>query len=310
MAKPRAPGWRGVTEFSWLASYPKSGSTWFRMLVANLAAGDEPADINAASGRSGIASARGEFQFHTFIDSGLLTHDEAEALRPRVYEAMRATAGEDDDDPLPWLIKVHDAYLPTPLGEPLLAGLRGARRAILIVRDPRAIAPSLANHRGTTIDEAIAFLNDPAARFAGGSRGQNLQLRQRLLNWSGHTASWLDQGDLPVRLVRYEDLAAAPVETFAAALAFVGYVPSRADVSKAVQFASFERLRDQERTHGFTEWRNRAGGGLFFRKGESHGWRRELTPEQVRRIEAAHAPMMARLGYPIGAEVAAATGET
>ena len=62
-----------MTEFSWLASYPKSGSTWFRMLVANLAAGDEPADINAASGRGGIASARGEFQFHTFIDSGLLT---------------------------------------------------------------------------------------------------------------------------------------------------------------------------------------------------------------------------------------------
>ncbi len=44
----------------WLASYPKSGNTWFRMLVANLsAAGGKPADINDLQERSGIASARG-----------------------------------------------------------------------------------------------------------------------------------------------------------------------------------------------------------------------------------------------------------
>jgi len=38
-------------------------------------------------------------------------------------------------------------------------------------------------------------------------------------------------------------------------------------------------------------------GGLFFRRGEVGGWRDELTAEQVARIEAAHAPMMRRLGY-------------
>ena len=38
-------------------------------------------------------------------------------------------------------------------------------------------------------------------------------------------------------------------------------------------------------------------GGLFFRRGEAGGWRDELNAEQVARIEAAHAPMMRRLGY-------------
>ena len=43
-------------------------------------------------------------------------------------------------------VKVHDAYTLTPKGEPLLAGRRGADGAIVIVRDPRDVAPSLANH--------------------------------------------------------------------------------------------------------------------------------------------------------------------
>ena len=47
----------------WLASYPKSGNTWFRMLVANLSATDKPVDINDLPERGGIASARGSFDF-------------------------------------------------------------------------------------------------------------------------------------------------------------------------------------------------------------------------------------------------------
>ena len=39
-----------MTRTMWLASYPKSGNTWFRMLVANLSAKDKPVDINDAAG--------------------------------------------------------------------------------------------------------------------------------------------------------------------------------------------------------------------------------------------------------------------
>ena len=57
-------------------------------------------------------------------------------------------------------VKVHDAYTLTPKGEPLLAGARGADGAIVIVRDPRDVAPSFANHSSTTIDDAVAFMNN------------------------------------------------------------------------------------------------------------------------------------------------------
>ncbi|MBP1464531.1 sulfotransferase domain-containing protein [Candidatus Chloroploca sp. M-50] len=35
----------------------------------------------------------------------------------------------------------------------------------------------------------------------------------------------------------------------------------------------------------------------FFRKGKADNWREELTPAQIKRIEAEYGPVMARLGY-------------
>ena len=53
----------------WLASFPKSGNTWFRIFLANLAAGeDESADINNLDERGGIASSRHHLEAATLLD--------------------------------------------------------------------------------------------------------------------------------------------------------------------------------------------------------------------------------------------------
>jgi hypothetical protein len=297
-----------VTRTLWLASYPKSGNTWFRMLVANLSAKDRPADINNLPERGGIASARGPFDYLTLIDSGLLTHDEIDAVRPRVYEELAAGAPDDEYDkqedlPPVRFVKVHDAYSLTPKGEPLLAGRRGADGAIVIVRDPRDVVPSLANHNRTAIDGAIALANDRGAVYCAKPGRLDAQLRQKVPGWSGHIASWLDQRDLPVHLIRYEDLLADTFATFRAALAFAGRPASDADIRRAVAFADFAELRHQEQEKGFCELPKPHIGGSFFRRGEAGSWRGELTSEQVARIESAHAPMMRRLGYELATEM-------
>lgn len=40
---------------------------------------------------------------------------------------------------------------------------------------------------------------------------QRAQFRQKLPTWSGHVSSWLNQCDVPVHLVRYEELKALTV---------------------------------------------------------------------------------------------------
>ncbi|MDE2595695.1 MAG: sulfotransferase domain-containing protein [Sphingomonadales bacterium] len=289
----------------WLASYPKCGNTWLRLLLANLGQ-ESPVDINALGLDGGIASARRRFDNRFLFASGLLTHAECDRLRPALYRELAmqdgAERGLDPGEGAPVLggvrfIKTHDAWTLTDAGEPLLGGAMAARGAILIVRDPRDVVASLANHNGQTIDEAIRFMGDPASAFCGRTDRQSNQLRQQLLGWSGFAASWLDQADLPVHVLRYEDMAADTAGALGAALAFAGVEASPEALQRAAQFADFDRLREQEAEHGFGEAPVRMGTGRFFRRGATGGWRDELSDAQRRLIEADHAPMMARLGY-------------
>ena len=273
----------------WLASFPKSGNTWFRIFLANLAAGDTgPADINDLDERGGIASNRQEFEAATLLDSGLISHDDIDCLRPRVYQRIAAETTEQR-----W-VKVHDAYTLTPDGEPML-GRGAARAAVYLVRDPRDVAISLAYHNSTTVDEAIKLMNAADAALCRSHKGLAPQLRQKLQGWSGHAAGWLEQTDVPLCVVRYEDLVADPVAGFGAALRFVERPATTAEIERAVRHTDFAELRRQETEKGFAERVSRTAP--FFRFGRVGGWRDGLTAEQVACIEKAHAPMMRRLGY-------------
>ena len=271
----------------WLASFPKSGSTWFRIFLANLAAGEHgPSDINDLDERGGNSCSRHEFEVATFLDSGLIGHDEIDDLRPHVYRRAIPSIGQR------W-IKVHDGYSATPSGGPMF-GLPGMR-AVYLVRDPRDVAVSLAFHNSSTMDEAIDLMNDANAALCPGLTGVSPQLRQRLFGWSGHVGSWLDQTDIPVHHLRYEDLRAEPEARFSAALQFAARVASPAEVQRAVRHADFGELQRQEAEHGFAERMSPAVP--FFREGRVGGWREQLSDRQVARIEKAHAKMMLRLGY-------------
>jgi hypothetical protein len=286
----------------WLASYPKSGNTWFRMMVANLRQ-EQPVDINDLPERGGITSARAWFDNVMLFPSGLLTHEECDRLRPRVYEEIARNAQQDDPDAPETkigdvrFVKTHDAWTYTSTGEPLLAGRKGADGAILIVRDPRDVAPSLANHSSQTIDDSIAFMGQADAAFCGGRDRQPNQLRQQLPRWDGYNACWLDQTDIPIHLVRYEDMQADAAGVLRRAMAFAEVAVTEEEARQAARFADFRALQKQENERGFREAPRVRPSGGFFRRGVSGAWHDELTAAQVARIEADHAGMMARLGY-------------
>jgi len=289
-----------VKPIVWLASFPKCGNTWTRLLLANLAA-EEARSINSIGTGDGIASSRRRFDDTCLIASGLLTHAECDTMRPALYRHLAAHGGlrEDGDDPLgafQW-IKTHDAWTRTAAGEPLLGGGAISRAAVLIVRDPRDVVASLAHHNGQTLEEAAAMMADPGSAFAGRSDRQPLQLRQRLLGWSGYYRSWMEQTELPVHVLRYEDMQTCAAGAIGGVLAGLGIAVERARLERAAQWSAFERVQAQEAESGFQEAPVRLGTGRFFRSGRSGGWREELSEALRARIESDHGEMMRRFGY-------------
>lgn len=285
----------------WLASFPKSGNTWLRLLLSNLSA-DEPCGINDLGGRDGMASGRKRFDDTCLIASGLLTLEECDRMRPAVYRHIArnravGVAGKDGVlDAWQW-IKTHDAWTNTSTGEPLLGGGHVARAAVLIVRDPRDVVASLANHNGQGLAEAAALMGNPNSAFSDKIDRQPLQLRQRLLGWSGFYGSWMDQREVPVHVLRYEDMQVDTAGVLGTLLADLGLAVDSALLACASERSVFARVQAQEAEGGFLEAPMRMTTGRFFRCGRSGGWREELDEALRERIESDHGAMMRRFGY-------------
>lgn len=270
----------------WLASYPKSGNTWLRAFLWTLLSG-KPADINRLSYLGGFAGSRSQFDEALGIESVALSRNQEFNLRPRVFEVLAAEATR------PLYCKTHDAYHLTPAGEPLFP-TDATRGAIYVVRDPRAVAVSLAHYRAQPLDEAIASMDNPGAVSGGSTRRLSNHLRQHLLRWSEHVESWLG-APFPVHLLRYEDMQADPNAAFSAAAKFLGLSCDSEAIAAAIEAATFSRLQAQERATGFIEKPRQAEA--FFREGRVDGWQQALTPDQAAQIVAAHGAVMRRCNY-------------
>lgn len=267
----------------WLASYPKSGNTWMRAFLHNLLMDPkEPVSINAITHFCiGEASAT---LFNRFDPRPLseLTDREVAQLRPKVQELLTQASPDSV------FVKTHN-YLAEHEGAPLIS-MQYTAGAIYMVRDPRDVAISFAKHFGLDLDEAIDQLAHPSI----GTPSTDRNAQQVYGSWSLNVQSWTQVPMPGLHVVRYEDMAAHPIETFGRVAAFLGLNPPRERLEKAIAFASFDVLKAQEDEHGFVE---RTEHSRFFREGRAGQWREVLSAEQAARIVEAHREQMGRFGY-------------
>ncbi len=268
----------------WLASYPKSGNTWLRAFLHNLIHNrGGPLDLNALS-RSTLMDAARE-HYEPLLDKPWdeVTAADAARLRPRVQAAMAASRKGTV------MVKTH-SMLTGLSGQPshdpaLTAG------AIYIVRDPRDIALSYADHLGIDIDATIGSMATPEAVTYTTRNG----VAEFLGSWSQHVASWTAQEGPTVLVLRYEDMLADPQTSFGRVAAFLHLDAPPALLGKAIANTAFAQLTRLEVEQGFRE--RSPEQARFFRKGRAGGWRVMLTPQQSARIAADHGPVMRRFGY-------------
>ncbi|PUT40448.1 sulfotransferase [Legionella taurinensis] len=272
----------------WLASYPKSGNTWFRIVLSKLL---KPAshltvinEMDSILGSPMVAN-RGWMNKALGFDSAALNDDDVDKLRPKTYASYAATLKR------PVYIKVHDAYTFIDEHQPLFPN-EGCLGAIYFIRNPLDVAISLAHHVQCPLDWSIHMMEQPG--FEVPLPGQrDKQLRQKLLSWSLHVESWTLLPDFPVLVLRYEDMLMDPVTSFSKALHFLNLHFTLEEITQAIEDSSFEKLQDFERQFGFKEKQN----GSFFRKGIAGDWLNTLTETQAHQLVKQHAAIMQQYGY-------------
>ncbi len=272
----------------WLASYPKSGNTWFRVFLSNLLSKENhPADINNLFSTP-IASNRELFDEATGLSSSDLTPEEIHNLRPGVYEYAARYSNE--------LLfqKVHDAWLLTEAGEPMF-DKKVTQSTIYFVRNPLDVAVSFSNHLSKSLDATVQIMADENFAFSSKPNRLHLQLQQRLLSWSSHIQSWVDQSELSVHVIRYEDMKTDTFNTFVKATNVIGLKASNEKIKRAIAFSDIKEMQKQEAEKGFKE--KPANAESFFRKGIAGSWRTELPENLVKQICNDHREMMLRFGY-------------
>ena len=269
----------------WLASYPKSGNTWMRAFLANLIHdGPEPLPLQVIGKL--CPSEHSELWFQAVADRPIaeLKGEEIAALRTRAQE--RVVSLNKNVVPM----KTH-SYLGEDCGHPIIS-MKATYGAIYIIRDPRDVAVSAADHFGKTLDEMIAMMADP---LGTGMPMLGTIVHELLSSWSNHVESWTKWNHPGIFTVRYEDLLVDPLDQFGRVARHFGISTDKARIKKAVEFSSFKQLQKMEAEQGFIERSDHSE--RFFRSGHSGGWRDTLTAEQVKKIESDHAVQMKRFGY-------------
>ncbi len=271
----------------WIASYPKSGNTWVRLF---LVAYEKGAAFDPKRRPSHYKQDTDPETYKRIspIDISELTVIETRLLRGAVLVGLVRLAEQNARSPA--YIKTHcanvvingTAWIPPDLTE----------CSLYIIRDPRDITVSFADHLGVSIDEIISLMvNDQyELNFVE-------NIHQPLMSWSTHVNSW--RRDLPFNTfaLRYEDLLSDPDKWFKEILKFFGFIFNQERFDLAMKMTTFDSLRKVEELHGYGPKSDKQE--RFFREGKAGGWRNVLNAEQVSRIIKNHKDTMQKCGYDI-----------
>lgn len=277
---------RGIV---WLASYPKSGNTWIRVFLYNLSIIVRGVKRDGDEINQFWHLVPEERQFAEYFEQALgkppaaASVPESYAVRPRVQSMIASSAKGLV------MLKTHSVFGVVD-GTPTI-NTKVSCGAIYLVRDPRDVALSLANHMGSSVDEAIDFMNSPKAR----ELGHDNMAAELWSSWSRHVKGWTDGSDESLLVVRYEDLLSKPHETFARILAHIRHPAKPDQMALAIERSSFEELRGQEEKFGYALLPPTTK--RFFATGRAGSWREKLTPAQLGSIISANDDMMRKYGY-------------
>ena len=277
----------------WLASYPKSGNTLVRsMLSAYLFSKDGNFNFDL------LKNIRKFPDFGVFKNLGVDITDENEVVKNYIY--VQKEINKRDGNSIRFL-KTHAAL--NDINGHKFTDLKNTLGAIYIVRDPRKIVLSYANHSQITLNESLDRLIE--LRTLGGEKDEQNQSVTHVGSWSSNYQSWKEFKKIKkYLLIKYEDLVLDPEKALISILEFTHklsnakFMLDETKLKNVLNSTTFENLQNLEKKNSFPEAIRGSDGKLitFFKYGKKNTGK-NLPKEINSKIEQVLSSEMKELGY-------------
>ena len=236
----------------WLASYPKSGNTFLRSLIS--------AYFFTKDGNFQLDTLDKISQFpniNVFKKFGFNTSNDLEIVKN--YINIQKKINSQNSKTIKFL-KTHTSFY--DINGYKFTDLNNTLGVIYIVRDPRSVAKSFANHNQMSLESATDKLLEFGTLTGETKHSQTIknQVITHMGSWSSNYNTWKEFKKLNrYFLVKYEDLVSNTEQTFIEILKFIymlGNSKFKIDnykLKNTLKSTTFSQMQKLEKEKGFKE---------------------------------------------------------
>ena len=230
----------------WLASYPKSGNTWLRSLLASYYFSDDGTfDFDLLKKIDAYPSVAYFKKYKDNFSNPVSTS--------RYWISEQENINKDNKLRF---FKTHNAMV--KINGNSFTNENNTLAAIHIVRDPRNVITSIANHFLISQEEAFDFLMTENKGIIQKINNRYLGFNA-LCSWKFHEKSWSECNKFPVLTIKYEDFQKEVLKTFEKVINFILHITKSKNsfnldkAKKSIESCDFEKLSKLENENGFDE---------------------------------------------------------
>ena len=278
----------------WIASYPKSGNTWLRSLLASY-----------------YFSKNGEFD-------QLLLKNIRQFPEEQFFKDFNYNPKEVTDTSRFWISAQEKINLDNKIKffktHNILGAINGSNftnkkntlGAIYIVRDPRNVITSLKNHYDYDYNGALNFILNERKYIFESDQTDNFSIFQFISSWEKNYLTWKNQNLFPLKIIKYEDLLN---ETFFIVREIIEFINKTCNIKtkfdklkakNSIQSTNFSVLKNMEKKHGFIEAvmdKKKSNKIPFFHLGAANNWQKILNQDYQNKLNSSFKVGMKELGY-------------
>jgi len=280
----------------WISSYPKSGNTWLRILLASYyytKDGIYNEDILKKIDQFPQKKYFTEFNYDQNVPTDTIKY------------WIKAQEKINQDKKLRFF-KTHNAF--GALNSFDFTNKENSIGCVYVVRDPRNVITSLKNFYEINYDQAFKWITNKNQYIYDVNKFEKDGFSdfQFISSWDTNFESWKIQKKIPIKIIRYEDLLNETYVVLNDVINFIHQTTNSKEkifkdkIKNAVSSSSFSKLKDKEEKEGFAESPKSKRGEKkipFFNLGPKNDWKKILNDDLKDRLNNIFKNKLEELSY-------------